>query len=533
MKPLVVIGMLGPVLDFGSKGPKRWEKWRPTLSLCQHEDLLIHRLELLWQNSYSRLFERIQADIAQVSPETKVVSHEVFLSNPWDFEEVYGLLHDFAKTYPFDPDLEDYLIHITTGTHVAQICMFLLTESRHFPARLIQTGPPPRDSRDTAGTYAVIDLDLSKYDQIAMRFQQQAREDISFLKSGIETRNPAFNALMERIEKVALNSRDPMLLTGPTGAGKSCLAQRIYELKKSRHQCSGNFVELNCATLRGDAVMSALFGHKKGSFTGALQDRPGLLRHADRGMLFLDEVGELGTDEQSMLLRAVEEKKFLPMGSDRDAESDFQLICGTNRDLSAEVKNGRFRADLLARINLWTFRLPGLRERPEDIAPNLEYELERFTERTGTRVSFSQDAKKRFLAFAQSEQAVWAANFRDLSAAVTRMATLAEGGRITRDTAEEEITRLAASWGYCNAEKNIPHEILGEKAEELDLFDRMQLAGVIEICRQSKTLSEAGRRLFAHSRVKKKTSNDADRLRKYLARFGVLWEDTCSGQICG
>ena len=100
----------------------------------------------------------------------------------------------------------------------------------------------------------------------------------------------------------------------------------------------GPFVEVNCATLRGDAAMSALFGHVKGAFTGALRDRPGLLRAADGGVLFLDEIGELGADEQAMLLRALEEKRFLPLGGDREVTSDFQLIAGTNRDLADEVR---------------------------------------------------------------------------------------------------------------------------------------------------------------------------------------------------
>ena len=178
-------------------------------------------------------------------------------------------------------------------------------------------------------------------------------------------------------------------------------------------------------------AMSALFGHRRGAFTGALQERPGLLRSADQGMLFLDEIGELGADEQAMLLRAIEEHRFLPLGSDNETRSDFQLLCGTNRDLRQEVAKGRFREDLLARINLWTFTLPGLAERPEDIEPNLEYELERFTERSGSRITFNQQARRRFLEFAGSPEACWTANFRDLNGAVRRMATLAPAGRIT------------------------------------------------------------------------------------------------------
>ncbi|MFT5424055.1 MAG: transcriptional regulatory protein RtcR [Phycisphaerales bacterium] len=95
-------------------------------------------------------------------------------------------------------------------------------------------------------------------------------------------------------------------------AGKSRLAGRVYELRKHRHLVEGELVEVNCATLRGDSAMSALFGHKKGAFTGASSDRPGLLRAANHGILFLDEIGELGLDEQAMLLRAIEEKRFLP-----------------------------------------------------------------------------------------------------------------------------------------------------------------------------------------------------------------------------
>ena len=120
--------------------------------------------------------------------------------------------------------------------------------------------------------------------------------------------------LIETVERVAIRSAEPLLLTGPTGAGKSQLARRIFELKKLNNQLKGNFVEVNCATLRGDQAMSTLFGHKKGAFTGAVADRPGLLKSADGGVLFLDEVGELGQDEQAMLLRAVEEKRFLPLG---------------------------------------------------------------------------------------------------------------------------------------------------------------------------------------------------------------------------
>ena len=527
MRKLVVIGFLGTQLDYAGHGSARWERWRPTVALCQQEDLLVHRLELLHDARSRGLAECTRLDIATVAPETEVRRVEIELRDPWDFEEVYTTLLDFARGYAFAPDHEDYLIHITTGSHVAQICWFLLAEARYLPARLLQTSPPrAKAATSSAGSYAIIDLDLSRYDKIAQRFRREREDTVSFLKSGIATRNAAFNAMIERIERVAGRSRSPLLLVGPTGAGKSFLARRVYEWKRQRQRLAGRFVELNCATLRGDAAMSALFGHVRGAFTGAQSERGGLLRAADGGLLFLDEIGELGVDEQAMLLKAIEEKRFFPIGSDRETASDFQLIAGTNRDLRRDVTAGRFREDLLARINLWTFALPGLRERSEDIEPNLDFELARYAREHGHQVRFNVEARRRYLAFACSPAARWSGNFRELSASVTRLATLCEAGRINEADVGAEIEGLRAAWGDEGNEgvtDDAARRLLGDAAETLDLFDRGQLNLVIDVCRRSANLSEAGRRLFAVSRLQKSQANDADRLRKYLARFGLDW----------
>jgi len=526
LKPLTVIGFLGSTLDASKFGPSRWSKWRPSVALTMHEDLRVDRFVMLHGSAHSRLAEFITEDIASVSPETKVDRRVLDLVDPWDFEEVYGKLLDFTRAYPFDPDAEDYLVHITTGTHVAQICLFLLTEAHYLPGRLLQTQPAKRaDDGSAPGTWTIIDLDLSRYDSIATRFAEASAESTSFLKSGIDTKNPAFNHLIDEIEQVAVRSKAPVLLIGPTGAGKSQLARRIYELKRLKHQVAGPFVEVNCATLKGDGAMSALFGHKRGAFTGAAADRPGLLRTADTGMLFLDEIGELGLDEQAMILRAIEDKRFLPVGADKEAASDFQLIAGTNRDLGRAVIEGRFRDDLYARLNLWTFALPGLADRREDIEPNLDYELDRFAEREGVRITFNKEARDRYLAFAMSLEARWAGNFRDLAASVTRMATFSPKGRIDRDCVESEIARLARLWASESreGEDGLDAVLDAGALAELDPFDRVQLALVVETCRKSRSLSEAGRALFAASRARRSSSNDADRLRKYLARFGLEW----------
>jgi transcriptional regulatory protein RtcR len=527
----VVFGIIGTVLD-GGFNKKRHERWRPTVSIALQSALPVARMELLHDATRPDLALRVAEDIRAARPEIEVVLHSLTWRDPWDLEEVFGLLHDFARGYRFDTAREQYLVHMTTGTHVAQICLFLLTEARYFPARLLQTSPPEADAPDPAvGRQTVIDLDLARYDRVAARFERERRDARVLLKSGIETRNARFNRMIERIEQVAVASKAPMLVLGPTGAGKSWLAKRVFQLKRDRHQLRGEFVEVNCATLRGDAAMSALFGHARGAFTGAAEARAGLLRKADGGLLFLDEIGELGADEQAMLLRAIEEKTFFPMGGDKEVKSDFQLIAGTNRDLRLDARRGRFREDLLARIDLWTFRLPGLAERPEDIEPNLEFELERLSGQMRAKVSINDQARARFLRFATSAEAPWRGNFRDFNAALTRMATLAEGGRITATEVDEEIGRLREAWredpdAPSRGPANDPClRVLGaERLADIDRFDRVQLAEVLRVCRSARSLSDAGRALFDRSRERRASVNDADRLRKYLARFDLTFE---------
>lgn len=558
----VVIGTVGTVLDKRGNKHNRWRSWRPSLGACLQEHLPVDRFELIYQSNHEHIALQLKQDITIAAPHTEVYLHSVPISDPWDFQETYTQLYEFSKSYNFDRENENYYVHITTGTHVMQICWFLLTEAHYFPAKLLQTSPPKKerhsqkpvssdnqqgevekhsiwpneqsiDIKPVAGTYSIIDLDLSRYDEIAKRHASEKDNHYEQLKSGIATLNAHYNQMITEIEKVATLSKSLILLNGPTGSGKSFLAKRIYDLKRSKHQLSGDFVDVNCATLRGDAAMSALFGHAKGAYTGALTERPGLLKRANGGLLFLDEIGELGLDEQAMLLKAIEEKVFYPLGSDKEISSDFQLIAGTHRDLRQWVRAGKFREDLYARINLWSYTLPSLANRPEDIAPNITYELNQFAFINQQQVAFSTEAKQKYLSFATSRKAIWSGNFRELSASITRLATLSSGGRIDVTLVDEEIKRLEYAWEQGQDDSTQPHNDLNEKSlsyidlinfDKLDLFDKQQLLTVLEVCQSSKNLSEAGRKLFSISRTEKKSPNDADRLRKYLAKFGLSWE---------
>lgn len=528
----MVIGWVGMKLDAGS-GENRWRKWRPTVSLFEHTDFPLDRAELLYQKESSDLTESIRKDIQKVSPKTIVKTSLIEFQNPRNFPEVYNALYEFAKSYKFDHERENYFLHITTGTHVSQISMFLLAESKVFPVNLIQTSPINKVERGASGRYELLDLGSSDFDRIRSRFQlvEQSRKDISFLKDGVKTQNQKFNKLIDKIENVVINSTEPLLLLGPTGAGKTKLARKIYELKLQRKQVTRKFVEVNCSTIRGDGAMSALFGHIEGSFTGAHGKRDGYLISANKGLLFLDEIADLGLPEQAMLLRAIEEKKFLPYGSDNHRESNFQLIAGTNANLSKLVHKGSFREDLLARLEHWRFSLPGLKERSEDIEPNIDFQLRCIAENKKNHVEFTTEARIKFMEFAVSPEAIWKRNFRDLNRAIDRMATLAPHGRITTAVVADEIKILRESWQTAQAyqKRNLVSQVFTDQdCENFDEYDLLTLESVLNVCCSCRTLVEATKLLFAKSLTRKTSENNSDRLSKFLKRFGLNWEQVRS-----
>jgi transcriptional regulatory protein RtcR len=523
MKNNVIFGVLGIQKDEGRK-PTRWKHARPTVDICRYPDLPIHRYELFYQKKSKSLAKFVSTDIGDVS-KAEVILHEInFNEEPWDFETVYNVLYDFAKNYPFDHEKERYLVNISAGTHVIQICLFLLTEAKYFPGTLIQC--PGLTKSGELRQYIEIDLSLGRYDKIVQRRSREYKDDVAFLKDNIETRNLAFENLITKILRTSTNYEYPILLTGETGVGKTSLAFRIHDLRKKKHKTKGEFIAVNCGTLRGDTVHSMLFGHEKGAFTGADVSRDGFLKLADEGTLFLDEIGELELEVQKMLLTAIEDKEFRRLGGNTSIKSSFRLIAGTNSNLTERVNEGRFRKDFLARIDTFTFEMPALRNRIEDIEPNIKRELDTFSLDNNIHVTINQEALSQYLDFTRSSAALWTGNFRDLKSSVIRMAVNAEEGRITESVVADEVGILQNKWGKIhNHQFPILDKIIGaEKAKELDLSDCFQLEGVLGVCFSSRNRSEAGRRLYGNSRERRKSSNDADRLIKYLERFQLNWD---------
>lgn len=219
-RPQVVIGFLGTKLDAGVS-EKRWDRWRPTVALAGHDAFPVDRIELLiGKPDHEALAEKVARDIHSVRPQVEVRTHLVpDIADPWNFQQVFAALHAFSRTYVFDESC-DYFVHLTTGTHAAQICLFLLTEARYFPAKLVETFSHNAEVT-WKGSIEVIDLDLSSYDLLAQRFRLESLESQDALKGGIQTRNARFNEVIGRVEKVALRSTAPMLLIGRRARAKA------------------------------------------------------------------------------------------------------------------------------------------------------------------------------------------------------------------------------------------------------------------------------------------------------------------------
>jgi two-component system response regulator PilR (NtrC family) len=222
--------------------------------------------------------------------------------------------------------------------------------------------------------------------------EEQHRRRALMVRLGVAGESLAIVRTMKWVERVSRFSHVPVLITGETGTGKELVARGIHVLDPLRRD--GPFVAVNCGAIHPHLVEDELFGHRRGAFTGAVQERAGLVRSAAGGVLFLDEIAEMDPALQTRLLRVIQNRAVTGLGEDRERRVDVRIIAATNQDLKRRVAEKRFREDLYFRINVLSIRLPPLRARPEDIGPLCEHFIERFEDlRCGRRIT----AGKRFL----------------------------------------------------------------------------------------------------------------------------------------
>jgi two-component system response regulator PilR (NtrC family) len=269
----------------------------------------------------------------------------------------------------------------------------------------------------------------------------------------------AMQKLFEQIAKIH-STRTSVLITGESGTGKELVARALHT---EGARAAKAFVAVNCGAIPDELMESELFGHKKGAFTGAIADKPGLFQQADGGTLFLDEIGELSTGLQVKLLRALQERKVKPVGATEELELDVRVIAATNRDLEAEVARAAFRADLYYRLNVIELHLPPLRQRREDIALLAEHFLRRFTSEHGRATRLAPDALRKL------ETYDFPGNVRELENMIERAVALSSSAVIV----PEELPELRAA----NAPPPAPPEAFPADGVDLERmvadFERM------------------------------------------------------------
>jgi DNA-binding NtrC family response regulator len=242
---------------------------------------------------------------------------------------------------------------------------------------------------------------------------------------------PRFIEVLELAETVAATG-STVLISGESGTGKEVLARYIHELSD---RSEGSFLSINCGALPESLLESELFGHVKGSFTGAVRDRDGLLVAAAGGTFFLDEIGEMSASTQVKLLRAIQEREVIPVGATKTVPVDVRIIAATNRDLEEEISRGAFRSDLYYRLNVIQMHLPPLRERVEDVPLLARY----FLERLGVGAEPGQARTLADETLATLERYDWPGNVRELENALERAAVLSTGSVIKPEALPDRV----------------------------------------------------------------------------------------------
>jgi len=291
---------------------------------------------------------------------------------------------------------------------------------------------PVRDDQGQVMRWYAACTDIEDRKQTEERLRQEnvaLRDEIgqASMFEDIVGTSPALKSVLSRISKVA-PSDSTVLITGETGTGKELVARAIH---RRSDRASRAFVSVNCAAIPHDLIASELFGHEKGAFTGATQQRLGRFELANGGTIFLDEVGELPAETQIALLRVLQEHEFERVGGNRRIHADVRVIAATNRDLQAAISAGSFRSDLFYRLHVFPINIPSLRERKEDIPLLVEYFIDRYARKAGKNI---KRVNKKTLESLQVYP--WPGNIRELQNVIERSVILCES----------EIFSIDESW---------------------------------------------------------------------------------------
>jgi transcriptional regulator with PAS, ATPase and Fis domain len=387
------------------------------------------------------------------------------LDSPIDYEEIYQELKKVLSTAESAVSAGDVTNHVLLdpGTPQMQTAWFLLVKSGTFKARLLQGIPPKfaggmykcREIELRGGILPDIVLPEEKPEQpVHPAAESGAAGDwIEYPGVRIYSRNEEFLKTVEQVKGCARYDINVLLL-GETGTGKELLAKLIHACSS---RCDGPFVEINCSGIPENLVESELFGHARGAFTGAAHERLGMFRTARGGTIFLDEIGDLPVSLQPKLLKVIEDKKLIPVGSDKTVSVDTRIIAATNRDLRKAVDTGEFRRDLYGRLNEYSVSVPPLRERGEDIIELAGVFLTGLNKKYGTKKGMTDEVLNYLRNYS------WPGNVRELQNAVTNMYVNGQGKEIGTDQLPGDIL------AFFNPEQPLKQPVAGIPEEGINL----------------------------------------------------------------
>ncbi len=402
--------------------------------------------------------------VAWLKKKTKarIDCHNIVLTSSSHFGDIYENAVSILERYlAIEKDKLNCFFHLSAGTP-AMIAVWVLLAKTRFPGEMIEF---------QKGKTEKVSIPFDIYADYIPDFLKKKDDEWMRLSQGLLTPSPEFEAIIHRSEimkrlvaraqKVAQRNL-PVLIQGESGTGKDLLARAIHKVSTYRE---GPFIAVNCGAIPSELVESELFGHEKGAFTGADRPHVGYIEASHSGTLFLDEIGELPLSVQVKLLRVLQEKQVIRLGSTKPVQLDMRIISATNRNLIEEVVQGRFREDLFHRLAVAILYSPPLREREGDIGLLVDYLLEQINrDATGQpgfeKKSLSASARKMAL------RHYWPGNVRDLQNTLLRAAIWSVGPKITEQDLKDAMLPL-----YQTGDGNILDQPLGEGLQIQDVLD--------------------------------------------------------------
>lgn len=397
------------------------------------KNLSFDELHLLHDHDQSKVKEYIDW-LAQFS-NLKVIAMHCSLRSPIDFGDIHQAVDSYLQKLTAENPRLEISIHLSPGTPSMTAVSILLGKTK-YNTRFVQS------TKETGGEFVTIPFDISAefVPQIVKRADQKLSElaldqaPYSAAFSDIITQNPDFHRVIRKAEKIAI--RDvPVLIMGESGTGKELFAKAIHNASQRRGK---PFITVNCGAIPRDLIDSALFGHIKGAFTGAVSNKIGYFEAADSGTLFLDEFGELPEDAQVRLLRVLQSGEISKVGDSKAQMVDVRVIAATKRDLAQDIALGRFREDLFYRVGIGILILPPLRERSGDIALLVDHLMTAINREASNQPGYinkkiSVKAKNIILNHA------WPGNIRELHGTLLRASIWAESDTISEFDIQEAI----------------------------------------------------------------------------------------------